>query len=78
MELYTKNRIEGAFKGWTGRGVYKLANGQVWVQQKYKYKYTHSFRPLAQIWKDGSRFFLEVEGMKDKIEVRSGTNADLN
>ena len=54
-------------------------NGQIWVQIKYKYKYKsiHSYHPLAQIWKDGSRYFLEVEGMKDKIEVRSGTNDDL-
>ena len=78
MELYSKSRIDGAFKGWTGRGAYKLVNGQIWVQTKYKYKHHHSFHPLAQIWKDGSRFFLDVEGMKDKIEVRSGTNADIN
>jgi len=70
MELYSKSRIEGSFKGWTGRGTYELVNGQIWVQTNYKYKYSHSFQPLTQIWKDGSRFFLGVEGMKDKIEVR--------
>jgi len=78
MELYLKSRIDRAFKGWTGKGAYKLENGQIWVQTKYKYKHHHSFNPLAKIWKDGSSFFLDVEGMKDKIEVRLGTNADIN
>ena len=78
MELYSKNRIDGEFTGWTGIGAYKFEKGQIWVQTKYKYKHHHSFHPLAQIWKDGSRYFLDVEGMKDKIEVRRGTNADIN
>ena len=78
MELYSHSRIDGAFKGWTGRGAYKLVNGQIWVQKKYKYKHHHSFHPLARIWKDESHFFLDVEGMKDKIEVRRGTIADVN
>ena len=77
MELYIDSRIDGAFKGWTGKSVYKFINGQIWVQKEYKYRYKYAYRPVAKIWKDGSTYFLEVDGMDDKIEVRRGTSSDL-
>ena len=77
MELVTESKIDGAFKGWTGRGAYKLINGQVWKQVQYKYSYRYAYRPKAKIWGDGGRRYLDVEGMADMIEVRRGSSADL-
>lgn len=77
METVTVSRIDGAFKGWAGRGVYKLASGQVWKQVQYKYEYRYAYGPTARIWRDGSTHYLEVEGMDEIIEVRRGSRADL-
>ncbi len=77
MKKVTESYIEGAFRGWTGRGVYKFINGQIWVQKNYKYSYKYIYRPKALIWKDGSKYYLEVVGMCEKISVRRGSQADL-
>jgi hypothetical protein len=78
MNLYIESRIAGAFKGWTGRGTYKLANGQYWRQTAYKYQYKYKYRPSARIWKDGSRYYLEVDGMPSMVPVRRTTAPELD
>jgi hypothetical protein len=70
MDLYVDSKIDGAFKGWTGRGTYKLINGQYWQQVNYKYKYKYKHRPRARVWRDGSHYHLEVEGMDSMIRIR--------
>ena len=77
MKIVTESKIDGSFRGWTGRGVYKLTNGQVWEQVRYRYRYRYAYRPKARIWRDGSTHYLEVEGMDEMIEVRRGSSADL-
>ena len=77
MEIVKDSKIRGRFKGWTGRGVYRLANGQVWKQVHYKYSYHYAYAPRAVLWQDGSTYYLEVEGMSDMIEVRRGSSSDL-
>ncbi len=49
MELVKESRIEGEFEGWSGDGVYKLDNGQVWQQAHYKYRYKYMYRPVARV-----------------------------
>ena len=80
MQKITESNISGQFRGWKGRGAYKLANGEIWKQVQYlhKYKYEIVSRPKAIIWREGSRYYLEVEGMDDKIEVGKGTSVDLD
>jgi hypothetical protein len=70
MELKYDSRIEGEFKGWDGDAVFELTNGTKWQQAKYKYKYKYKYRPKAKIWKDGSRYYLEVDCMSEKLQVR--------
>ena len=36
MTVVEDSYIKGAFKGWTGRGVYELVNGHKWKQVEYK------------------------------------------
>lgn len=70
MELKKESRIVGEFNGWDGDNVYELDNGSKWQQARYKYKYKYKYRPKAKIWKDGSKYMLEVECMNEMIQVR--------
>lgn len=62
--------IDGAFTGWTGRGVYRLTDGSLWQQVNYLYQYQYLYRPEARIISEGGTYYLEVEGMDERIEVR--------
>jgi hypothetical protein len=70
MTVVEDSYIKGAFKGWTGRGVYELVNGHKWKQVEYKYKYQYHYRPRAWILEDGGSYHLKVEGMDETIKVR--------
>jgi len=67
--LVTESRIEGNFNGWNGDTIYELTNGQKWKQARYQYKYSYKFRPIAKIWKEGSRYYMEVDNSGDFVEV---------
>jgi hypothetical protein len=68
--LVSQSRISGEFEGWDGDSVYKLDNGQKWQQVTYQYKYVYKYRPRVKIWQDGGRYYMEVEGDTEMIEVR--------
>ena len=61
--------IVGDFEGWDGDKVYQLDDGSRWELASYQYSYVYSYRPRAQIWEDGGRYLLEVEGMSERVEV---------
>ncbi len=77
MDLITESRIDGAFRGWSGYGVFRLINGQIWKMIYYRYSYRYQYRPVARVWCDGSRHFLEVGGMDEMVEVSRGSSSDL-
>lgn len=77
MELVTESKIDGTFNGWNGDNYYRLINGQIWQQVHYKYKYHYAYRPDARILSDGSKFFLEVDGMDEIIEVRRAPSTNF-
>ena len=69
MELHCESRILGKFRGWERDNIYRLENGSKWEQVHHQFKYRYWYQPSAKVWKDGSQFYLEVEGMDEKIEV---------
>jgi hypothetical protein len=79
MKKVVMSNIEGQFRGWKSGRAYKLTNGEIWEQVEYKYKYYYDIipSPRAIIWKDGSRFYLEVESMIDRVEVRKAKKANI-
>lgn len=78
MKLVVESQIKGAFRGWKGgTNVFQLTNGQAWKQSHYKYQYHYAYQPKAKIWQDGSTYYLEVDGMGEKIEVRKATSSDI-
>lgn len=70
MQKLTESKIKGTFRGWPGRGVFELANGEIWEQVEYNYLYRNTDQPQATVWRDGSRCFLQVEGMCEMVQVR--------
>jgi len=70
MRLEHDSNIAGAFRGWTGRGTYRLVDGSVWEQVHYSSHYQYLYRPRARVISDAERLILEVEGMSERVEVR--------
>ena len=68
--LITDSRIDGDFEGWDGDRVFELPNGQKWQQVRYRYRYRYRYSPRARVYNKGGRYYLEVEGMDEAIEVR--------
>ena len=62
-----KSKIDGAFDGYNGDAIFRLANGQVWQQARYKYKY--AYRPEVRIYRTGAQCLMEVSVMDEPIEV---------
>ena len=62
--------ISGDFEGWDGDKIYELDDGSEWELSSYTYSYHYCYRPKATLWKDGGRYYLEVKGMRNKVEVR--------
>jgi hypothetical protein len=68
-----ESRIDGEFKGWEGKTVFKLQNGQIWQQASYGYSVTFADSPKVLIYQSGSEFRMKVEGIDEEIAVqRSG------
>ncbi|MBK7908676.1 MAG: hypothetical protein IPJ78_19300 [Gemmatimonadetes bacterium] len=65
-----ESRIDGEFSGWDGETVFKLANGQIWQQASYAYKYHYAFSPKVLIYRSGAGFRMKVDGVDGEIAVR--------
>jgi hypothetical protein len=63
-----ESRIVNEFKGWSGDTIFELQNGQIWKQDKYKYKYFYAYRPKATIIKVGSKFIMTVKGKSIRVK----------
>ena len=70
MQKYLESYITDEFEGWDGDTVYELDDGSEWELVSYTYSYSYSYRPKAIVQQVGGKFFLEVQNMKDKQEVR--------
>jgi hypothetical protein len=70
MELEAVSHIDGRFTGWDGTSVYRLANGQRWQQARYQWEFSYAYMPEVEVWFDGSRYYLRVEGLRAMVEVR--------
>lgn len=66
---FVESRIDGAFEGWTGETIFKLLNGQIWQQTQYAYRYHYAFQPRVYIYRSGSTYRMQVEGISESIAV---------
>lgn len=63
-------KIDGEFSGFDDSAVFRLTNGQVWQQARYRYRYHYAYRPDVRIVQQGGQHFMEVPCMGDRVEVR--------
>jgi len=70
VQKYKNSCIADEFEGWNEDAVYELDDGSKWKLISYKYSYMYHYRPKAIIWRDGERYFLEVDGISEKQEVQ--------
>lgn len=64
-----ESRIDGEFVGWDGDTIFKLQNGQVWQQTSFAYRYTYKYSPKVTIYRSGSVYKMQVDGVNDTINV---------
>jgi len=62
-------RLAGAFTGYHGGAIFRLTNGQIWQQRRYKYKYKYKYRPHFRLYKEQSRFMMAFDCMNEPVEV---------
>jgi len=62
-----ESQIDGEFKGWDGKSVYRLTNGQVWGQSEYKYEYKYAYRPEVLIYSANSGYKMLVDGTEASV-----------
>lgn len=62
-----ESRIAGEFKGWDGKSTYRLANGQLWQQTRYKYEYKYAYNPEVLIYPADGDHIMKVEGTEAEV-----------
>ena len=66
-----ESRILGDFQGWSGRGIFKLENGQVWVQTDSSSFDTNLHDPTVVIKKTGlGHYLLTLPGHGGSVFVK--------
>jgi len=67
--LIVKSRLTGHFQGFATDQVFELQNGQTWQQDAVKQRYAYRYRPKATLWQDSNRYYMDIEGMHELIQV---------
>lgn len=66
-----KGSIKGKFTGFKNTTTkFEFADGQVWRQVEHKFKYMFKPNPDAQIIYKDNKYFLEVQGMDEMVEIK--------
>lgn len=64
-----ESKVDGEFEGWQGETIIKLANGQIWQQTEYYYRYRYAYRPKVLIFKSGGVYKMKVKGIDKAVRV---------
>jgi hypothetical protein len=72
MDVVLEARIRGAFTGWGKGKLFILDRGlhKKWRQVEDRYQFRQLYRPTAKLLQDGAKYYLEVQGMEDLVEVK--------
>ena len=69
MQTIKDSCLVDEFEGWDKDMIYEFDDGSKWKLASYTYSYSYSYCPRAKLKTDGLRYFLEVEGMGEPVEV---------
>lgn len=70
MEFVLESTINGPFYGWKGNTEIILQGGQKWKQVKKEYLIYYFYMPKVKIWKNDSKYFLQMEDVEEMIEIK--------
>ena len=71
MKIIEESQIQGEFNGFEDeKTIFELQNGIKWQQAEYKYSYHYAFMPKVKIFEELGSYYLQVEGMNDKVKVK--------
>jgi hypothetical protein len=63
--------LKGVIKGFRNKEtVFEFLGGNRWIQAVYRKNCHDAFMPHAVIKDIGGRFYIEIDGIGDRIEVR--------
>lgn len=65
----TESQIDDTFEGFEYDNVYKLRNGQIWIQTEHRYHYHYSYMPKVMIFESNSRYYMKVENVDGAVAV---------
>lgn len=63
------SKIDGDFNGFNYGNIYILQNGQIWKQTSYDIKVSYKYSPKVTIYKDGSYYYMMVDGIDKQVKV---------
>lgn len=63
-----ESTIDGKFEGWNKDKEYKLTNGQIWKQKRYKYEYKYAYRPEVMIAEINGTYIMYVDGTTAEVK----------
>jgi len=71
MRVVEEGQLKGSFSGFENNDViFEFFGGRKFKQDEYKYSYTYSYMPKAKVINEMGQYYLEVEGMSEKVKVR--------
>ena len=71
MRVVEEGQLKGSFNGFKNNDVvFEFFGGRKFKQDEYKYNYTYAFMPKAKVINEMGQYYLEVEGMNEKVKVR--------
>jgi len=65
-----EGRIDGDSEGFDGETIFKLRNGQIWIQTDGYYRYRYKYAPEVLIYRSGSGYKLKLEGIDRAVSVQ--------
>lgn len=71
MRVVEEGQLKGSFRGFKNRKTEFTFFGsrRKWRQDEYKYLYHYVYMPTARVIDDGGRYYLEVDGVRDRVAV---------
>jgi len=68
--IISQGKIDGDFEGFDENKKFKLTNGEVWQQVRFKYLYHYAYMPKVKVVQTNNGFELIVEGLDESVMVR--------
>jgi len=71
MRVVAEGQLKGSFSGFKNNDVvFEFFGGKKFKQDEYKYSYSYAYMPNAKVINEIGQYYLEVEGMSEKVRVR--------